>query len=46
MQFEGLISLAPYEAELLGAPLFTGRKMDALLAERCAELTTAIGRLS
>ena len=45
-QFDGFISLAPDEAELLGAPLFTGRKMDALLAERCAELTTAIGRLS
>ena len=45
-QFEGFISLAPDEAELLGAPLFTGRKMDALLADRCAELTTAIDRLS
>ena len=45
-QFEGFISLAPDEAELLDAPLFTGRKMDALLADRCGELTTAIERLS
>jgi len=30
---------------MLGAPLFTGRKMDALLADRCAEHTTAVGRL-
>ena len=36
----------PEEAELLRAPPFTGRKMDADLASRCAELNTAISRLS
>jgi len=31
-QFTNYICLEPDEAELLGAPLFTGRKMDAALA--------------
>jgi len=38
--------LKPDEAELLGAPLLNGPKMDDLLANRCTELSTAIGRLS
>ena len=44
--FEGFIPLKPEEAELLGAPLLNGPKMDELLANRCTELSTAIGRLS
>jgi len=42
VQFDEFISLAPDEADLLGAPLFTGKKM----ANRCTELNTAVGRLS
>jgi len=38
--------LAPDEAKLLVAPLFTGSKMDADLASRCVELNTAVDRLS
>ena len=45
-QFEGFISLRPDEAELLGAPLLRGKKMDEILANRCSELDTALGRLS
>jgi len=30
----------------LGAPLLRGKKMDELLANRCSELDTALGRLS
>ena len=45
-QFNNFIFLAPDEAELLGAPLFPGRKMDAALAKRCTEFNTAISRLS
>lgn len=45
-QFEGFISLRPDEAELLGAPLLKGKKMDEILANRCSELDTALGRLS
>jgi len=41
-QFEGFIS----EVELLGAPLFAGKKMDDLLENRCSDLNTAISRLS
>ena len=40
-QFEGFIS----EVELLGAPLFAGKKMDDLLENRCSDLNTAISRL-
>jgi len=45
-QFEGFISLAPDEAELLGAPLFAGKKMDDLIENSCSDLNTAISRLS
>jgi len=47
-QFDGFISLRPDEAELLGAPLLSGKKMDEPLANpnRCSELDTALGRLS
>ena len=41
-QFSNFIFLGPEEAELLGAPLFTGSKMDDVLSSRCA----AIDRLS
>jgi len=41
-QFEGFIS----ETELLGAPLFAGKKMDDLLENRCYDLNTAISCLS
>ena len=37
-QFSNFIFLAPHEAELLGAPLFTGSKMDSALTSRCANL--------
>ena len=42
----GFSSLAPDEAHLLGAPVFTDKKMDTALANRCTELNTAVGRLS
>jgi len=38
--------VAPEEAELLGAPLYAGKKMDDLLKNRCSDLNTAISRLS
>ena len=38
--------MAPEEAELLGAPLYAGKKMDDLLENRCYDLNTAISRLS
>jgi len=38
--------VAPEEAELLGAPLYAGKKMDDLLENRCSDLNTAISRLS
>ena len=44
-QFDGFISLAPDEADLLGAPRFTGKRMDTALTNRCTELNTAVGRL-
>jgi len=44
--FEGFISVAPEEAELLGAPLYAGKKMDDLLENLCSALNTAISRLS
>jgi len=44
-QFEGFISVAPEEAELLGAPLYAGKKMDDLLENRCSDLNTAISNL-
>ena len=45
-QFSKFIFLEPEEAELLEAPLFTGSNTDAVLSSRCAELNTAINRLS
>jgi len=45
-QYEGFISLRPDEAVLLGTPLLRRKKMDELLANRCSELDTALGRLS
>jgi len=42
----GFSSLAPDEAHLLGAPVFTDKMMDTALANRCTELNTAVGRLS
>jgi len=44
--FEGFISVAPEEAELLGAPLYAGKKMDDLLENRCSDINFAISRLS
>ena len=45
-QFEGFVSVAPEEAELLGAHLYAGKKMDNLFENRCSDLNTAISRLS
>jgi len=43
-QFEGFMSLAREEAELLGAPFFAGEMDD--LENRCSDLNTAVRRLS
>ena len=45
-QSEGFISVAPEEAELLGVPLFAGKKTDDLLENCCSDLNTTISHLS
>jgi len=44
--FNNFIFLTLDGAELLRAPPFQGRKMDAAVAKRCAEFNTTINRLS